>query len=179
MHGLLSSGNDKQIFGINQEGRHGDTIIPPSVGQRVIQPYTGQRIPSASLLQQRRQTCLDMTKLDPSLKITLMSQPWATSTLFNDNIADCLKSQQTIDSVSANQRLIKACNAFERMGHTQKRYNPSVPRHQQRKQRTDWKPPQSQPQINKPTGRPEQKVVQKPYTKPRSTSTWKGYKQRR
>ena len=45
MHGLLSSGNDKQIFGINQEGRHGDTIIPPSVGQRVIQPYTGQRIP--------------------------------------------------------------------------------------------------------------------------------------
>ncbi len=134
---------------------------------------------STSLLQQRRQTCLDMTKLDSSLKITLMSQPWATSTLFNDSIAECLKSQQTLDSVSANQRLVRACNAYERMGHTQKRNNPSFPRHQQRKQRTDWKPAQSQTQIPKPTSKTEQKGGQKSYTKPRFTSTWKGRKQNR
>ena len=134
---------------------------------------------SAAILQQRRQTCLDRTKLDASLKIKLMAQPWATKTLFNDKISDCLKGQQTLDQVSANQKLLKACSAFERMGHTQKRHNPTFQRHQQRKQRGEWKQKTTQSQNQKFTEKSDQKGVQKTYFKPRYTGGWRGRKQSR
>ncbi len=134
---------------------------------------------SSSVLQQRRQTCLDMTKLDSSLKTKLMSQPWASTTLFNDKIAECLKGQQTLDSVSANQKLLKVCNAYDRMNHKQKRFKPTVVKHQPSKQRKEWKPYHTQSQNQKPTGKTEYKGVQKSYTKPHYAGSWRGKKQNR
>ena len=134
---------------------------------------------SATILQQRRQACLDRTKLDGSLKSKLMAQPWAAKTLFNGMITDCLKGQQTLDQVSANQTLLKACSAFERMGHTQKRPNPNFQRTQQRKQRGDWKQNKTQPQNQKFTETSDKKGVKKPYFKPQHTGSWRGRKQSR
>ena len=69
---------------------------------------------SAAILQHRRQACLDMTKLDTSLEHHLMAQPWSAAKLFDIKIAETLKAQQTLDTASANQRLIQVCSALRR-----------------------------------------------------------------
>ena len=57
---------------------------------------------SASILQRRRQDCLNMSKLDASLKLTL-SQPWSASTLFNGKMDSQLALQRAQDTAVAHQ----------------------------------------------------------------------------